>query len=377
MIWLVLALVALLLAAAPCLLFVANLNLYRPLCDVALRAPAAVSVLIPARDEERNIRATLEAAAANRGIDFEIIVLDDDSTDRTAEIVEGCARTDGRVRLEAAPPLPPGWNGKQHACHVLAKLARHPLLVFLDADVRLAPDALVRLATFVQKNKADLVSGIPLQELGSFSEHLLLPLIHFVLLGFLPLAIMRRSNSRPSCSAGCGQLLVGRRDAYFASGGHAKFRGDMHDGLKLPRVFRAAGFRTDLFDATDLAACRMYRANGDVWRGLSKNAVEGIAAPKTILPMTLLLLGGQVLPFILLALGPLLSPAAMTISALAVAAVLLPRVLAISCFKQSLGSALLHPLSVVALLTIQWHALGRHLIGSPSEWKGRKYAVST
>ena len=377
MIWTTLAIIALLLAAAPCALFVTNLRLYRLLPTSVNTNRPAVSVLIPARDEERNIAATLAAVLASRDIEFEVIVLDDDSADATAQIVEHFAKGDSRVRLEKAPSLPAGWCGKQHACHILAGRARHSLLVFLDADVRLAPDALSRIATFVQESGARLVSGVPRQELGTFSDHLLLPLIHFVLLGFLPLTIMRQRGSSPSCSAGCGQLLVAEREAYFASGGHAAFRNQMHDGLKLPRAFRAAGFRTDLFDATDVATCRMYRTDADVWRGLSKNAVEGLAAPKTIVPMTFALFGGQVLPFLLLATANFLPPAARIVSACAVALVLLPRLLSIRRFEHSLGSALLHPFGILALLAIQWHAFVRQLVGKPAEWKGRRYAAPT
>src|SRR5262249_61852699 len=99
-----------------------------------------ISVLIPARNEERGIVAAVESALASEGVSLEVIVLDDHSEDRTAALVEGLARRDSRVRLVPAPPLPEGWCGKQHACHVLAGCACHPLLAFLDADVRLAPD---------------------------------------------------------------------------------------------------------------------------------------------------------------------------------------------------------------------------------------------
>src|SRR5690606_21074414 len=143
------------------------------------------------------------------------------------------------VRLAPAPPLPAGWCGKQHACHVLASLARHPLLVFIDADVRLAPDALERIAAFMgerapgraregrTRTPPSLASGVPRQELGTFSERLLIPLIHFILLGFLPMPVMRRTRW-PAMSAGCGQLFIARRDAYFAAGGHASIRATLH-----------------------------------------------------------------------------------------------------------------------------------------------------
>jgi hypothetical protein len=221
-----------------------------------------------------------------------------------------------------------------------------------------------------------LASGVPRQELGTFSERFLLPLIHFVLLGFLPMHAMRWTRW-PSISAGCGQLFIARRDAYERCGGHAMLRDSLHDGIKLPRVFRQAGFRTDLFDATDLATCRMYHTNGETWRGLGKNATEGLAAPRTILPMTALLLGGQVLPFVLLAFASMLPASALMVSGMAAALASLPRLIAAWRFQQPLRSALLQPLGVLALLAIQWHALGRYFAGKPSEWKGRRYGAPT
>src|SRR5208282_2013875 len=140
-----LAVIALVFAAFPAGLFVLNLLVYRPLPPGRRRQEAhsgnpqeelalpcfgrhGVSVLIPARNEERNIRTTLDAVLTNRDCNFEVIVLDDHSTDCTADIVKEFAARDPRLRLESAPPLPAGWCGKQHACHVLAKLARNPLL---------------------------------------------------------------------------------------------------------------------------------------------------------------------------------------------------------------------------------------------------------
>jgi hypothetical protein len=379
-----LALVSLILAAIPCGLFLLNLAFYRrlPRLDseskqVALEnvGSSAVSVLIPARNEQANLRSTLESVLANTGLEFEVVVLDDHSTDHTVEIVEEFAARDERVRLERAPDLPAGWCGKQHACHVLARRARHPLLVFMDADVRLSRDALARMAGFMSRREVALASGVPRQELGTFSERLLIPLIHFVLLGYLPMFMMRWTR-RPAFSAGCGQLFIARADAYHAAGGHARIRTTLHDGVKLPRLFRRAGFSTELFDATDLASCRMYRTNAETWHGLGKNATEGLAAPGAILPMSVLLFGGQVLPFVLLTFAPLLSTGGTVLATVAGVLAYLPRLVAVGKFRQTIGTALLHPLGVTALLALQWLALVRSLRGQPSHWKGRSYGTA-
>jgi len=202
-----LAALALVLAAIPALLFHANLREYRPPpAASSLRGNALVrplSVLIPARNEESTIRAAVQAVLASRGAEFEVVVLDDHSEDSTANIVSTLAERDPRVRFLPGQPLPAGWCGKQYACATLARSARHSLLVFLDADVRLAPDGLARLATYLEESGADLLSGIPLQETRTLVEKLVIPLIHFVLLGFLPLGRMRRYR-HPAYAAGCG-----------------------------------------------------------------------------------------------------------------------------------------------------------------------------
>lgn len=371
-----LCLTALALAALPALLFLANLREYRPpraAGDPGSAVPS-VSVLIPARDEEATIGASVSAALANRGVDLEVVVLDDQSRDATAAVVRGLAALDPRVRLHEAPGLPPGWCGKQHACAALAGLATRPLLVFLDADVRLAPDALARMAGFLTGADADLASGFPRQEAVGLIEQMVIPLIHFVLLGFLPVRRMR-SDAAAGLAAGCGQLFITRKNAYEAMGGHKAIRATLHDGLKLPRAYRTAGLRTDLFDATDLATCRMYRSAPDLWSGLAKNATEALAAPAMIVPATVLLFGGQVLPFLLLALAPTLglSTPALACAGLAAACAYLPRLVAVVRFRQPLPGALLHPVGVLILLAIQWYAFARDAIGRPATWKGRPY----
>lgn len=388
---LVLSWVVLALAAIPCGLFLANRRELREPGELrdGLEAggePAgerpSVSVLIPARDEEANIGEAVLAVLASRGVDFEVLVLDDGSRDRTAEIVRGLATLDPRVRLHRAPPLPPGWAGKPHACHVLAGLASRPVLVFIDADVRLEPDALARLAGSLRETGASLVSGVPRQVTVTWAERLLIPLVHFILLGFLPLRRMRQSLD-PAYGAGCGQLFCVRADAYRAAGGHAGIRNSWHDGLRLPRAFRRAGFRTDLVDVTQLARCRMYAGAREVWRGLGKNAVEGLASPRLIVPMTVVLGLGQIAPWIVLGVSLARLPEAMSpgvgigfptasvVGGLAVVLSLLPRLLGARRFHTPISSALAHPVAVMLFLGIQWQAWFRHVSGGAGEWKGR------
>ncbi len=360
----ILAWIALFLALGPLALGLVNLRLLRPPPRATGRP--SVSVLIPARNEEANIGEACACVLASEGIDLELLVLDDASTDGTAAILRGIG--DDRLRVAQAPPLPPGWSGKQHACHVLAGLARHELLVFVDADVRLAPDAVSRMAGFMQAHAVGLASGFPRQVTVTWSEQLLLPLIHFMLLGFLPIAAMRRSVS-PGLGAGCGQLFVSRREAYLRAGGHRAIRASLHDGIMLPRAFRRVGEMTGLFDAGGIASCRMYVNAAQVWEGLCKNATEGMAKPAALPIWTAILGGGQVLPAVLMLVAPS-GPAAA-----ALAAGIGLRLLLAARFRQPFISALLHPVGVAGVLAVQWWSLLRAAGGVPATWRGRAYTA--
>ena len=296
--------VAACLALLPALLTLLNLGAFRP-PPRRVRDGLAVSAIIPARDEAGAIGACLDALRASRDVALEIIVVDDGSRDATAAIVRAHAAGDARVRLLPAPALPPGWSGKQHANAVGAAVARHPVLLFLDADVRLAPDAAARLAEALARGRAALISGFPRERTEGVGEALLVPLIHVLLLGYLPVALARRLCA-PSLGAGCGQLFAADAAAYVCAGGHAAIRASWHDGLTLPRAFRRAGYMTDIADASGLADCRIYAGFAAAWRGFGKNADEGMATPRALPVWTVLLGGGLVLPFALLPLGALL-----------------------------------------------------------------------
>ena len=367
-----LAWVALALAALYALVTAVNLLVFRTPRAMAGDVPK-VSILIPARDEEANISAALDAALAQAGVDVEVVVLDDGSSDATAEIVAARAASDPRLRLAEGARLPAGWNGKQHACHQLAALARHPALLFVDADVRLAPDAVARLHGAMERRGLDLVSGFPRQVTGTLGERIAIPQIMVVLLGYLPFPFARLSGS-PGFAAGCGQLMMVRAEAYQAAGGHAAFRHLMHDGLNLPRNVRRTGGRTDIVDATSLAACRMYDNWADLWAGFTKNATEGMAKPVALPVWTVLLGGGHILPWLLLPLARLAgAPVAATLSALAILVVLAVRTLLALKVRQSILSVLLHPVGVVVTLAIQFSAFRGARAGRRAVWRGRAY----
>ncbi|NNE24546.1 MAG: glycosyltransferase family 2 protein [Rhizobiales bacterium] len=372
----VLALICLAMALIPFGLALINLVLYRPLPQAQSGLPMTMSVLIPARNEEARITPVLEAMLRNDGAGPEIIIGDDGSTDATADIVKQFARRDKRIRLIAIDRNDDeGWAGKNLACYQLAKAARHDLLVFVDADVILADDGLERLAGyFAARPETALLSGFPRQIMGTFWEAMLIPLIHFLLLGFLPF-IGVRFTRHPMFGTACGQLVAVRREAYFAVDGHRAFKSLLHDGLHLPRNLRVAGYKTDLADFTDLAATRMYENTPDLRAGLKKNAHEAMATPVGLPVWSAILVLGQVLPIILVLVLWLVDPAggALTYALIATVLGFALRGLMALVFRQPALGVLLHPFGVAALLQLQWSALLNRRRGGKVIWKGRQY----
>ncbi|WP_159999872.1 glycosyltransferase family 2 protein [Roseomonas sp. 18066] len=353
------------LAALPALLAAQNIRRQRR-AGGRPPGPCLVSILIPARDEAARLQPCLDAALASEGVAIELLVMDDNSSDATPAIIRRAAALDERVRLLAAPPLPPGWTGKVHACARLAEAARGTHFLFIDADVRLAPHAAAALAAHAEDHGLALVSGVPRQRLGSLGEALTVPAINLLMTGYLPgggRAEGFAGRHDASLAAACGQLVLVEAAAYRAAGGHAASPGILHEALALARRMRAAGQRSEVVDGSRLASCRMYTGFAEAWAGFARNAREGMATPRGLPVWTLLLAGGHLLPWLALALGG---------GAPALLAVLLSlgtRAAITWHAKEPWWSVPLHPLGVAVALAIQWRAL----LGRPPGWKGRHY----
>ncbi|MBK6689313.1 MAG: glycosyltransferase [Deltaproteobacteria bacterium] len=330
-----------------------------------------VSVLIPARNEERNLAATLEALREAQGPIAEILVYDDASTDRTSQILAECAALDPRIRVLRGAGLPTGWIGKTHACHRLAEAAQSNNLLFLDSDVRWRRQGLAHLAGLVNDYQADLVTAVPAQELGSFVERLVLPLLHLTYTSWLPLPLIWRS-SNPRFLAANGQVLWVSRQAYLQTGGFEAVRGEVVDDMAFCRRAKQAGLRVVFADGTELATCRMYTSAKEVVAGFSKNFYEGIGGSRLALLFVLgLYFSAFVAPFLLLPLG-LFWPQWLAPAAMAVGINLVLRGALAVRFAHPWWSTLLQPLGVLVLLGIglnsyRWHRRGR------IEWRGRAY----
>ncbi|MCF6734031.1 glycosyltransferase family 2 protein [Blastococcus sp. KM273129] len=231
----------------------------------------AVTVVLPVRDEADQVAGCLEALLDQRGLArLRVVVVDDGSTDGTAGVVR--AVTDPRVQLVTAPPPPPGWLGKPHACAVGAAAAEAAaeVLVFVDADVRLFPDAIAAAVAVLDEHRLDLVSPWPRPLAVRAAERLVQPLAPWLWTTTLPLRLAERS-SRPSLAAANGQFLVVRRGAYARAGGHAAVRGEVLEDIALLRAVKRAGGRGVPIDGSRLAACRMYEGWAAVRDGYAKS----------------------------------------------------------------------------------------------------------
>ncbi len=230
-----------------------------------------VSVLVPARDEAAHIEPCIQALLASDYPAFEVLALDDHSSDGTGAILARLAAADARLRVLHGGPLLPGWLGKANACRQLADAARGDLLLFTDADVRHAPALIGHAVATLIAHRVGLLSIFPDQITGTLAERLIVPLMqHFAVYVLLPLPLMTRLRA-PAFAAANGQFLLFRRDAYLACGGHAAVRANVLEDVGLARAVKVAGYRIALADGNGLIACRMYGSAREVWAGFSKN----------------------------------------------------------------------------------------------------------
>jgi len=234
-----------------------------------------VSILVPARNEARNIRRCVRSLLAQDYPQLEVLVLDDGSTDATADIVAEMAREEPRLRLVRGHVLPQGWMGKNFACHQLAQLAQGEWFLFTDADTNHRADALARAVEAAQQNEADLLSLIPHTVTHTLGEQLLLPMIPFGLVGCFPLALSARLRM-PFLAVALGPFMLFPREAYRRIGGHQAVRGEIAEDVVLARQVRRAGGRVVLIDGSEQVGVHFYRGFWESWHGLAKSAFAAL-----------------------------------------------------------------------------------------------------
>ena len=355
----------------------------RSLDDASAVAPdpaPLVSVIIPARNEQRNIERCVRSVLATRYPALEVIVVNDHSTDETGTIAGAIARDDERLIVIDAPELPDGWFGKQWACATGARIARGELLLFTDADTRHEPDLLPRAVNALRDRGASLLSIAGHQEMHSFWERIVQPQM-FALLSIRYGGTEHVSNARRAEDViANGQFILVRRDAYDAVGGHATVRDRVAEDMALGQELFRIGRRVVLMLALRQLSTHMYASLREVIDGWRKNiyaggrhAALGGRAGRSMYPALLLAIPvvGLAPPVsLLLAATGALSGAWLVWSAIVVGVSLLFWAAIYRFMDEPIAYALLYPLGLATLLYI---AAGAVFRGQRVEWKDRTY----
>jgi chlorobactene glucosyltransferase len=330
-----------------------------------------VSVLVPARNEAHNIEACIASLLRQDYPNYEVIALDDDSTDATGAILDRLAQGDAHLRVvHNRQPPPPGVNGKSRACQMLAEHARGEWLLFADADTLHRRDSIRADVERALGLNVALFSAIPRQIIGSWGERLFVPAGFALIYNFVsPWRIYLERKPRPVNAAAIGQYLLVHREAYFASGGHHAVRNQILDDVAMGKLLKAHGYRIALSDG-DWVRCRMYRGFGEMVEGFSKNAfsiLNGSLAMSAIFIAACLVL--FLLPIVELVAGTA-SGAAHWAAAAAVALTAANFALVNLRIGQPWWVGLLYPIQLIVgigilLNSIRWRYTGR------ARWKGR------
>ncbi len=341
-----------------------------------------VSVIIPARNERRNIERCVRSVLASRYPSFEIIVVDDHSTDGTGEIARAIAAEDSRVRVIDAPPLAEGWFGKQWACATGARVSNGALLIFTDADTWHAPDLMPRAVNALRARTADLLSIAGHQEMHSFWERVIQPQMFGLLAARYGGTEHVSHARRPEDAIANGQFILVRRDAYDAMQGHEAVRDRVAEDLSLAQNWVRAGRPIALLFAEKQLSTHMYASLPELVGGWRKNiyaggryAALGGAAGRAVYPVVLLGLPlYAIVPVValLLSLIGVLSASWLLWSAIVCAASLGFWIVIYRFMRQAAWYALLYPLGMAMLFYI---AGGSVLRGSRVEWKNRRYVT--
>jgi len=336
-----------------------------------------VSICVPARDEELNIGACVKSILASRGVELELLVVDDGSKDDTIAVARAAAGDDPRSNIRSGEPPPKGWAGKSWALAQAAADARHEHLLFVDADLVLDPDAVRSALVQARVEQLDLLSLFGTWWLESFWENVVIPVVGWLVRGATPLDAVN-DPSRPEAFAN-GQFILVRREAYESVGGHRAVQDEVLEDVRLAKVFKRQALRVQLLHAPWAFRARLYRTLGEILEGYGKNFYEGMGRrPLVALGLVLFVLVGILLPFVIV-----LSVAALR---LALGWVLLDGLLLAWTFGLCLlilafrwrqeradgrsgWYALTHPVGNLVLI---WIAL-RSMMALDVSWKGRRF----
>ncbi len=252
------------------LIALVNLLLISKLPPGNINEKPLVSILIPARNEEKNIGNVLKDILSQDYSNIEVIVFNDCSTDSTAEIVQEFTRHDNRISMINADHLPAGWLGKNWACHTLSRPARGEYFLFLDADVRVGNKLIYNAVSYMVRFNLALVSIFPRQIIKTIGEKITVPVMNFILLSLLPLVLVRKSTF-PSLAAANGQFMLFNSIAYKSLYPHERMKNNLVEDIEIARFLKREKFKIACLTGDKTIQCRMYSGLNEAIRGFSKN----------------------------------------------------------------------------------------------------------
>jgi chlorobactene glucosyltransferase len=334
-----------------------------------------VSVLIPARNEERSLSKCLESLSQQTYPRYSITVLDDNSTDQTAEIVRAFARRHENIELISGEPLPEGWAGKPWACAQLAEQATGDLYLFVDADTWFTPDVISRAAGLMQRQRPGLLSVMPHQEAETPGERVVLPGLYMLFLCAMPLWELENPE-RTEAAAANGQFICMPRNVYHSVGGHRAVFNRIVEDLALARKTKEAGHSVIARTATDSVYCRMYQSNREVVDGFSKNAfVTFDERPERAISGVVGMIVTHIIPPLLLVTGVVRRTSGWSLLAAAIETSLgfvLRGLVSNRTGFRTRDAAFAH-VNAVAYVFIVLRSMWWHYAGDGYRWKGRSY----
>ena len=339
--------------------------------DPRLSADPLVSILVPMRKEERNVE-TLIKSLKNSSYDYtEFIILNDQSTDGTQEELERVIGRDSRFAILQGKELPQDWVGKVHACHQLQQAASGEYLLFVDADVRFRPKAVEQSLALMQRKKVHLLTGFPAFDVSPFLSKLLVPMLHFVILFHLPIALANYTNFKAATAAN-GMWMMFEANSYRKIGGHAAVYTSLVEDVHIAREMKAHGFKVVLANITMSVKCRMYSTNSEVWEGFLKNSYAGIGrSPILAVGLILFYSAFYLLPLFIAVYGLLHGLYSWIIPYLLTVA---QRWYVDMVTNQRWYLAFLIPLQAAAMLGVLIQSMWKSLKKQPYSWKGRHYS---
>ncbi|MGD8427113.1 MAG: glycosyltransferase family 2 protein [Balneolaceae bacterium] len=343
-----------------------------------------VSICIPARNEAASIERCVRSAVTQEYPDFHVFVLDDESTDGTSEILQKLSTEyPKRLSIISGKAKPNDWLGKSWACHQLSLAARGEILVFIDADTKLQPQTTSRLIRTMGHDVVDFITIWPEQELGTFWERVIIPLIYFALLTLLPVRYVKKGpkwlpsflkrKTAPLFAAACGQFMAFKREAYEAIGGHKTVKNKVVEDVEMAKNIKRAGIAMNMYHGQTTISCRMYTSGSELWEGFRKNFLAGFGYNiPFFVGMGLLHAITFILPILLLPILLGIDKSCLLILSLsATALIFIQRIVLDRWFNWNNLYSLLHPLGVFWFELLGLRVILDYLNNSSTQWKNR------